>query len=188
MAIGRADNQRGNKSISDMIPKAMSADKGTLVRIVDFDPAKHLVKVVRMSDNKPLLKDQEIEEAPSQKKRYKPTGEKVLKTSQAGDGPIISANDNVVSMRGNADYGFFSFREGGGNIIKGPISFGVEPQQIRISGLTTLNPLATSGFPSTIVTPIPMTNWALPTAAAIKPILTNILVMGTLMAAIGSAA
>lgn len=178
--------KRGNKSISDMIPKAISEHKGTLVRIVDFDPAKHLVKVVTLADNKPLLKDQDTEEAPDQKKRYKHTGEKVLKTSQANDGPIISANDSFVSMRGNADYGFFSFREGGANIIKGPISFGVEPQQIRISGLTTLNPIATSGFASTIVTPIPMTNWSLPTAAAIKPILKDVLIMGTLLAAVGS--
>lgn len=177
---------RGNKSISDMIPKAMSEHKGTLVKIVDFDPAKHLVKIVKLADNKPLLKDQETEEAPIQKKRYEATGEKVLKTSQANDGPIISANDNFASMRGNADYGFFSFREGGGNIIKGPLSLAVEPQQIRISGLTTLNPLATSGFASTIVTPIPMTNWSLPTAAAIKPMLKDIIVMSTLLAAVGS--
>jgi hypothetical protein len=182
----KRENHRGNKSISDMIPKAVSEHKGTLVRIVDWDPAKHLVKVVKLADNRPLLKDQEIEEAPSQKKRYKATGEKVLKTSLSADGPIVSVNDGFASIRGNGDYGFFSYKEGGGNIIKGPLSLAVEPQQVRISGLTTLNPLATSGFPSTIVTPIPMTTWALPTAAAIKPILKDVLVMGTLLAAVGS--
>ena len=178
---------RGNKSISEMIPKALSEHKGTLVRIVDFDPAKHLVKVVKVVDNKPLEKDQQMTKAPDQKKRYKPTGERVLKTSEAADGPIISVNDGVASMRGNDDYGFFSYREGGGNIIKGPTSIATEPHQIRIAGLTTLNPLITSGFPSTIVTPIPTTLWSLPTAAAIKPILKDIIVMSTLLAAVGSA-
>lgn len=182
----RKEQHRGNKSISDMIPKAISEHKGTLVRIVDFDPAKHLVRVVKIADNKPLLKDQEIEEAPNQKKRYEATGEKVLKTSLASDGPIVAVNESFASLRGNDDYGYFSYREGGGNIIKGPLSIAVEPQQVRISGLTTLNPLAISGFPSTIVTPIPMTNWSLPTAAAIKPILKDVLVMATLLSAMGS--
>jgi len=178
--------QRGNKSVSDLIPKAASEHKGTLVRIVDFDPAKHLVKVVKISDNQPLLMDQQVDKAIKQKRRYDATGEKVLKTSQAANGPIVSVNDNFASLRGNDNYGFFSFREGGGNIIKGPLSIATEPHQIRLSGLTTLNPLITSGFASTIVTPIPTTLWALPTASAIKPLMKDMLVMGTLLAAVGS--
>lgn len=186
--INKKINHRGNKSISDLIPKAMSEHKGTLVRIVDFDPGKHLLKVVKVSDNLPLMDDQQVDKAIEQKKRYEATGEKVLKTSLAQDGPIVSVNDSYASLRGNDDYGFFSFREGGGNIIKGPLSIATEPHQIRLSGLTTLNPLITSGFASTIVTPIPTTVWALPTAGAIKPILKDILVMGTLLAAVGSIA
>lgn len=180
------NQERGNKSIKEMLPKSGSEHAGTLVRIVDFDPSKHLVKVVKMADNKPLLKDQKMEEAIDQKKKFEATGEKVLKTSQASNGPIISANDSFVSLRGNDNYGYFSYKEGGGNIIKGPLSIATEPHQVRLSGLTTLNPLITSGFPSTIVTPIPTTVWALPTSAMIKPLLTDILVMGTMMAAAGA--
>lgn len=186
--MNKHSQARGNKSVSDLIPKAASEHKGTLVRIVDFDPAKHLLRLVKLSDNQPLLKDQEIEKAVPQKKRYEATGEKVLKTSLAQDGPIVSVNDTYASIRGNDDYGFFSFREGGGNIIKGPLSIATEPHQVRLSGLTTLNPLITSGFASTIVTPIPATVWSLPTAAAIRPLIKDILVMGTLLAAVGSVA
>lgn len=186
MSLNKNTEHRGNKSLNDFIKKATSEHAGTLVRIVDFDPAKHLVKVVKVADNQPLSKDQQVDESITQKKKFKHTGEKSLKTSGAPDGPILSANDNYVSMRGNSDYGFFSYREGGGNIIKGPLSLATEPHQIRLSGMTTLNPLITSGFPSTIVTPIPTTVWALPKAAMIKPILKDVLVMGTLLAAAGS--
>jgi len=177
---------RGNKSQNDFIPKAASPDAGRIVKIVDFDPSKHLVKVVDAKTNKPILLDQKVEKAISQKKKFEHTGEKILKTSLSGDGPIVSANDNFVSMRGNGDYGFFSYREGGANIIKGPLSLAAEPHKIRLSGLTTLNPLITSGFASTIVTPIPATIWSLPTASMIKPMLKDMLVMGTLIAATGS--
>jgi len=187
MSIRKNLEHRGNKSVRDKIPKSASEHSGTLVRIVDFDQSKHLVKVVKEVDNKPLLKDQTVDKAIEQKKRYEPTVEKVLKTSEANDGPIISANDNYVSMRGNDDFGFFSYREGGANIIKGPLSIATEPHQVRLAGLTTLNPLITSGFASTIVTPLPTTVWSLPTAAMIKPLLKDILIMGTILAAAGSA-
>jgi len=176
---------RGNNSVLQKIPRAVSEHSGVLVRIVDFDPNKHLVKVVRLSDGKPLLKDQVVDTAITQKKRFEHKGEKVMKTSPAADGPIAAVNDDIVSMRGNADEGFYSMRDGG-NLIKGKLSLATEPHNIRLSGLTTLNPLITSGFPSTIVTPIPATIWALPTAAILKPILKDVLVMGTLVAAAGS--
>jgi len=188
MSIKKNLEHRGNKSIRDKIPKSISEHAGTLIKIVDFDPAKHLVKVIRVADGKPLLKDQNVDKGIEQKKRFESTGEKVLKTSQASDGPIISANDNYVSMRGNSDFGFFSYREGGANIIKGPLSIATEPHQVRLSGLTTLNPLLTSGFASTIVTPIPTTIWSLPASAMIKPILKDVLIMGTILAAAGSIA
>jgi len=176
---------RGNETVLQKIPRAVSEHSGILVRIVDFDPNKHLVKVVKLSDNKPLLKDQIVDTAPTQKKRFEHKGEKVLKTSPAADGPIIAVNDDSSSIRGNADEGIYVFKDGG-NLIKGKLSLATEPHNIRLSGLTTLNPLITSGFPSTIVTPIPATIWALPTAAIIKPILKDVLIMGTLVAAAGS--
>lgn len=178
-----AHRPSGNTSINMKIPKSTSEHAGTLIRVLDFDPAKHLLKVVKMADNKPLEPDAEVDSANKRKKPYDEVSSKILKTSLAADGPIIEANDNSVSMRGNADFGFYSFREGGANIIKGPLSIATEPHQIRISGLTTLNPLVTSGFASTIVTPVPMTIWSLPTAAMIKPLLQDVLIMGTIYAA-----
>jgi len=177
---------RGKNIYPDKLPSARSEHAGTVVKIVDYDPAKHLVKVVKKSDNQPLDQDIQVDVESEHKKAFEHPNAKTLKTSQAADGPIVEVDDNVASIRGNADYGFFSYREGGGNIIKGPLSIATEPHQIRIAGLTTLNPLITSGFASTIVTPIPTCVHALPTASIIKPILKDVLVAGTILAAAGS--
>lgn len=168
--------------------RGRSANAYTLVRIVDYDPSTHRVKVVKISDNEPLEPDQKTLEKIKQKKNYDHSGDKVMKTSLSKDGPIVHVDDNSVSLRGNSDYGFFSFREGGANIIKGPLSIATEPHQVRLSGMTTLNPLVTSGFASTIVTPIPTTIWAIPSAAMIKPLLKDVMVMTTIVAATGAGA
>jgi len=181
------NNLRGNRSLNDKIPKARSEHAGKLIKVVDYDPAKHLVKVVGYRDNEPLDKDQALEEKIMQKKAFDHPRAKSLKTLDLPSAPIIEVNDEVASLRGNSDYGFFSYRDGGANIIKGPLSIAAEPHQIRIAGLTTLNPLITSGFASTIVTPLPATVWAIPTTAMIKPILKNVLIAGTILAAAGSA-
>ena len=178
----------GKDQLVEAPSRGQNSSANTLVRIVDFDLNTHRVKVVRLNDNEPLEPDQSTMEKITQTKRYEHKGDKVLKTSLASDGPIISVDDSSVSLRGNSNFGFFSFKEGGANIIKGPISLATEPHQIRVSGLTTLNPLVTSGFPSTIVTPIPTTVWALPTAAMIKPLLKDVLVMGMIVAACGAGA
>ena len=109
----------------------------------------------------------------------------MIKTLAAAGSPIMEVNDNYSSLRGNPDYGFFSYRQGGGNIVKGPISLATEPHQIKISGISTFNPLITSGFPSTIVTPIPTCVWSLPAAAAIQPLLKDVTIMATLVSAMG---
>jgi len=180
-------NHRPTKTLSEKIPKAKSEHAGTLVKIIDYDPAKHLVKVVKYRDNEPLDKDQEMDEKIVQKKAFEHPRSKSLKTLDLPSAPIAEVNDEVASLRGNSNFGFFSYREGGGNIIKGPLSIATEPHQVRLSGLTTLNPLITSGFPSTMVTPLPATVWAIPTAAMVKPILKNVLIAGTILAAAGSA-
>lgn len=180
------DNLKGNHSINNKIPRGKSEHAGTRVKIVEYVPEKHLVKVVKTSDNLPLEKDVDVIQEVNQKKSFAQPSGKVIKTSNAPGAPIIEVNDYYSSIRGNADYGFFSFKEGGGNIIKGPLSLAVEPHQIRLSGLTTLNPLITSGFPSTIVTPIPTTVWSLPAAAAIQPLLKDVIIMSTLVAAMGT--
>ena len=184
--MNNSKHLRGNSSIANKIPKGASEHAGTMVRVVDYVPEKHLVKVVKVSDNLPLEKDVDVLQEVNQKKSFsQPTG-KVIKTSEAPGAPIIEVNDFYSSIRGNSDYGFFSYKEGGGNIIKGPLSLAVEPHQIRLSGLTTLNPLLTSGFPSTIVTPVPTTVWSLPAAGAIQPLLKDVIIMSTLVAAMGT--
>lgn len=165
------------------IPKAKSEYAGTIVKIVDYDPANHLVKVVKQ-DGKPLEKDYETQQKVLQKKTSKQPTSKVLKTSNAGSAPIVEVDDTSASIRGNADNGVFVFREGGGTIIKGPISLGTSANQIKVSGLHTLNPIALSGFPSTIVTPIPTFLWSLPSAGAIKPLLKDVAIMSTLVSAL----
>ena len=169
-----------NSGVGNKIPKAKSEYAGKIVKIKDYDPAKHLVSVVDL-ENRPLEQDLETQQRVVQKKAYDQPPTKVLKTSDAADGPILEVGNSSVSMRGNGDYGYFSYREGGANIIKGPLSIGASADKIKVGGLHTLNPLAFSGFPSTIVTPIPTFLWALPSAAIIKPLLKDIAIMSTLI-------
>ena len=175
---------QGN-NLSNKIPKGRSENAGTMIKIVEYNPAKHLLKVVRASDNQPLDPDVTVDHQIVQEKPYtKPTG-KSLKTLAAPGAPIIEVTDSVASLRGNGEFGFFSFREGGGNIIKGPLSIGATPNQVRLAGITTLNPLITTCFPSTIVTPLPTTVWSLPAASAIQPLLKDVTIMATLVSAMG---
>ena len=165
-------------------PVARSEFAGTMIKVIDYDPSRHLVKVVRKKDNKPLIDSKDRDSAPLQKKEYEHPLSKILKTSSLPDSPIIEVTDDMASIRGNSNYGFFSFREGGANIIKGPLSIGAQPHQVRLSGITTLNPLLTSGFPSTIVTPMPTCVWSIPTSAMVKPLMESVMVAGTLAAAL----
>lgn len=167
------------------IPQARSINTGTMVKIVEYDPARHLIKVVRSSDNQPLEPDIQMDTDIIQAKAYNRPAGKSLKTLSAPGGPILEVTDSYASIRGNAEFGFFSFREGGGNIIKGPLSIGAIPSQVRLAGVTTLNPLLTSCFPSTIVTPIPTTIWSMPAASAIQPLLKDVTIMATLVSAMG---
>ena len=166
---------------SNKIPKASSQYAGTIVRIDDYDPINHLVKV-STRDGKPLEKDFETREAVVQKKPYEQPTSKIMKTSRAPDGPIMEVNNDNVSVRGNSGNGLFVYKEGGGTIVKGAFSAATTADQFKIAGMHTFNPIALSGFPSTIVTPIPTFLWAIPTTAAIKPILKDVAVMSTLMA------
>lgn len=179
-------NLKGNNAINNKTPKARSEHAGTIVKIVKYHGDKHALQVVARDTNLPLDKDIDVLDAVQHQEAFvKPSG-KVIKTLDAPGAPILEVNDYYASIRGNADYGFFSFREGGGNIIKGPLSLATEPHQIRLSGVTTLNPLITSCFPSTIVTPIPTTVWNIPGAGAIQPLLKDVTIMATLVSAMGT--
>lgn len=61
-----------------------------------------------------------------------------------GTNTVIAAGPNAVGI--NKDAGVF---------INGPVSFSSPVDNIKFSGLFKFNPIATSGLPSTLITPIP---------------------------------
>ncbi len=168
----------------DLKKRAGSDLAGTLVIIKDHNPSKHELKVVRERDGEPLEEDLMILGENTQVKPYEHPRSKSLKTAETQSGPIIEATDDMVSMRGSSADGFYSTNDHG-NIITGALSVGAAPQDIRISGINTLNPLLTTGFASTIVTPIPTTLISVPGAAAMKQITKDVIVMSVLVAAMG---
>lgn len=171
----RMTQERGNKN---------HKHAGTLVRIKEYNPSKHLVKVVRAADGEPLEKDGMISQEINQTKPFDQRTAKVLKTSDKSDGPIVEVTDDMVSIRGTKDSGIYSTAQFG-SIITGPLSIGAAPQDIKISGINTLNPLISSGIPSTIVTPIPVCLFDFPGAKAIGPITRDVATMAILVAAMG---
>ena len=177
---------KGNDSVNNKIPRGRSEYAGAKVRVAEFYPDIHAVKLIDITTNTPVQADAEFEEEIKLKKGFKKPRGKVIKTLPAADAPLLEVTNEYVSMRGNGDYGFFSYRESGGNIIRGPLSLATEPHQIKLSGVTRLNPLITSGFPSTIVTPIPTTIWALPSTQMIAPLVRDVTAMATIVAAMGN--
>ncbi|MDD3412426.1 MAG: hypothetical protein PHY47_00335 [Lachnospiraceae bacterium] len=171
-------------SKANPIPKGDSKHAKTLVKIKDFNPSKHLLKVVRASDGEPIEDNIFVEGDITQTKPYDKRAAKVLKTSETSDGPILEITDDSASLRGSPDFGFYSYNKFG-NVIKGPTSLTAAPHEIRLSGVTTLNPLLTTCFPSTIVTPIPTTVWSLPGAGLLGPIGKDVAIMGALVAIMG---
>ncbi len=162
-----------------------SVNEGVLVIIDDYDPLKHRLKVKRAEDGSPLEPDRNIQDKIEQKKSYEVDDKKVFKADDDPKGPIAEITRDYARLAGSPDYGFFSYKEGA-NFIKGPLSLIAKPGDIRLSAITTLNPLLISCFPSTIVTPLPTCIWSIPGAAAIKPILKSVLIASTLLAATGS--
>jgi hypothetical protein len=181
------DTLRGNKSTISNYPKAASEHAGTKVLIKEYNPNTHKVRVVDLETGKPLEQDAEVIENVKQEKKFNHPDAKILKNSLDDNAPIVEVTNDIASMRGNKDMGFFTYKNGGGNIIKGPLSIMAKPENVRLSGINILNPLLTTGFASTIVTPIPTCLFSIPGAAAIKPILRDVTVMSTLLAATGSA-
>lgn len=153
---------------------------GVLVKIKDYNPAHHSLKVVRLSDGKPLVGSTTRAENINKTKPFDQPNTINFKTLSAPDAPIFEVGDDEVSIRGSSSNGFHSSRQFG-NIIKGPLSISAMPHEVRVSGLMTLHPLLTSGFPSTIVTPIPTLQWSLPSGAMLAPIAKDIALMSTLI-------
>lgn len=156
---------------------------GTLVVVQDYNPAHHSLKLTRLSDGKPVIDNITRSQNVAKSKPFEQSNSKTFKTLPAPDAPIVEVNDTEASIRGSSSNGFYSSREFG-NIIKGPVSFSAEPHEMRVSGLMTFHPLLMSGFPSTIVTPIPTFQWSLPTAAMLGPIAKDIALMATLIGVI----
>jgi hypothetical protein len=161
-------------------PVTRDINAGTWVRIEDYIPGHHALKVVRLSDGKPVRDPRTTRENLNKEKTFEQPNSQVMKTLPSPDGPIIEANNSEVSLRGSSNYGFFSSRDFG-NIVKGPISFVAQPNEIRIGGMMTLNPLLMSGFPSTIVTQIPTLKWSLPSGQMLGPIAKDVALMSTLI-------
>lgn len=153
---------------------------GTLVVIQDYDPAHHSLKLTRLSDGKPVVDKITTTENVQKTKIFEQPVSISFKTLAAPDSPILEVDDTEASLRGSATNGFHSTREFG-NIVKGPISFSAEPHEMRVSGLMTFHPLLSSGFPSTIVTPIPTFQWSLPSATMLGPIAKDIALIGTMV-------
>lgn len=153
---------------------------GTKVIIDYYDPAHHTLKVRRASDGKPVVGNITTQENVTRAVPFEQTNAIAFKTLPAPDSPIVEVNDTEASIRGSSSNGFHSTREFG-NIVKGPISFSAEPHEMRVAGLMTFHPLLMSGFPSTIVTPIPTFQWSLPSAAMLGPIAKDVALIGTLV-------
>lgn len=166
------------------VPRSCSEHKGTIVQIKDVNPSNHTLKVVRASDGQPLEDGAYVEGRIEQIKPYQANLSKWLKVSEFQDGAIVEVSEETVSIRGSSNNGFFSTSQFG-NIIKGPTSFSAAPHEIRMTGVTTLNPLLTSCFPSTIVTPISTNVWSIPGASMLAPIAKDVSIMATLITALG---
>ena len=163
-----------------MKKKSGSEHSGVLVKIVDYDPRHHRVKVVRADNNQPLRPSKTIDREINQAKAYEQQTAKTLKTFPGAEGPIVQVSNEEAKIQGSSQYGLVSSRQYG-NIIKGPLSIEALPHEIRLSGINTLNPLLTSGFPSTMVTPLPTTMFALPGAALVGGMAKDIAMMSALM-------
>lgn len=180
MKQGTFDKSKINKEVS----RSRHQHAGTLVRITEYNPSKHLLKVVKAKNGEPLEKDGKVDYEVVQNKPFEQREARVLKVSDLETGPIIEVTNDTASLRGSSDSGFYS-TEKFGNIIKGPLSIEASPQDIKISGINTLNPLISSGIPSTIVTPIPVCLFDFPGAKAVGPIMKDVATMAVLVAAMG---
>lgn len=156
---------------------------GTMVKIQDYNPSNHSLKVARLADGQPLIENIDTTEEIVRSKSFEQPNTKTLKTLSAPDAPIVEVNDHEASVRGSSNNGFYSFREFG-NVIKGPTSFSAQPHEIKMSGIMNFHPLLLSGFPSTIVTPIPVLQWSLPTGSMLGPIVKDIALISTLIGAV----
>lgn len=175
---------KNEASSSNSVPISKSKYAGTLVRIDKFNDSRHLCKVVRANDGLPLEQDVEVVGDIKQNLAYEKKAAKTIKTINTPDGPIMEVTDNFSSIRGSASNGFMSYNDFG-NFIKGPLSITAAPHEVRMGGVMTMNPLLTSCFPSTIVTPVPHFVWNLPGAGSLATIAKDVVIMGTLVAAMG---
>lgn len=161
-------------------PNAKSINAGIAIKILDYDATKHLLKVVRADNGQPLVDTIRTEKDIIQEKQVETKNKKVLKTLPTKEGPIVEVDDEQVSIRGSSQYGFHSSAKFG-NIVRGPISIAAKPHEVRLSGVTTLNPLITSGFASTIVTPVPTVVFSIPSARMLAQMSKDIATIGAMM-------
>lgn len=171
------------KTDDKLISPKRSNFAGTLVKIKDYNPSNHSLKVVRYDNGQPLIGNIDVIDEIERSKSFEQPKSKTLKTFASANAPIIEVNDHEASIRGSSDHGFYSSKDFG-NIVKGPISFSAQPHEMKMSGIMNFHPLLLSGFPSTIVTPIPVLQWSLPSASMLAPIAKDIALISTLIGAV----
>ena len=185
MTINTKDKMFSQNTASNYNPSVDFASEfaGTQCKIVNYNPNTHTLDLVRASDGKPLIEGIKLTAGTKQARPYEAQTTKSLKTLSAPDAPILEVADNQASIRGSSNNGFYSLRSGG-SVIKGPLSVEASPSQVKLSGVTNLNPLLTSCFPSTIVTPIPVAQWNIPGAASLQTISKDVMLIGALIGAL----
>jgi len=87
----------------------------------------------------------------------------------------VVAEVNRAGLVGSIENNIFSTKNG--NVINGKLSIMAAPNDIRIGGLWTLNPLLVSTVPSTIVTPMPVFVFNIPGQNFMKDFGTSVAAM-----------
>jgi hypothetical protein len=98
----------------------------------------------------------------------------------SGSEAAYKVTDSSATMQGGKDYGFHSDAKLG-NFVKGPVSLTPPPENIRIHGLWTLNPLLLSCIPSSVVTPVSVLKFDLPLSGAEELMKEAVAMMATLL-------
>ena len=99
------------KSQLNEIPRNKLA--GTFVKIKDYNPSDHTLKIVRADNGEPLIPNVDINAEIVRSKSFEQQRSKTLKTLPAPDAPILEVNDHDASIRGSGNNGF----AGGSGIV-----------------------------------------------------------------------
>lgn len=100
---------------------------------------------------------------------------KIMKTNSDSTSSVIAA-ETYSQMIANSNS--VSVDAEGGTFINGPLSISSQAENIRIGAIYRVNPLVSTGLPSTMITPIP--------TLVIDPPIKNLMSMGAIAAMVAS--